>query len=242
MKQNTSPPRVGILLDIETSKNIGTFYGKTYETNIIDVIEYSHLTSFSVKIVGQEKIYTYDLQDFPLYKRSPKSDKALLIKLSEWHNKADYTGAHNGDKFDIPAINARLAYWGLPILQPKKTVDTLKEARKIWKLPSNKLTEIAKFFKWGEKTKRGNRREERIYVANDVYLLDKLFTKLLPYLGNHPAFKVVKEKVVSFDKSCPYCKSTHTQSRGLRVANGVIRGQYQCQSCYKWFPVILKLK
>lgn len=238
------PKKRGIEIDIETSENIGTFYGPVYETRINRVLEHAHLTSFAVKHVDKKKIYVYDLEDFPLYKKDPTSDRALLQELTKWVEKSDYLVAHNGDGFDIPMVNARLDYWKLPELPPEKTVDTLKISRRLWKLPSYKLGDICAYFGIGNKLERGygrqKRQMERRYVAHDVYLLDGLLELIRPHIPNHPAFKEIKQKIVSFDRSCPHCGSTHTQSRGERITNGKVHKQFQCRSenCYKWFPVI----
>lgn len=232
--------RVCLLIDIETSVNTGTFYGKLYETSIVEVLEHSHLTGFAVKEIGKDKVWVYDLEDFPLYKRKPKSDKALLKKLTEWIEKADVIIAHNGDGFDIPTVNARLDYHRLPLLPPEKTIDTLKIARKLWRLPSYKLDFLCQYFGLGRKLERGKgkmkRREERIYNSYDVVLLDRLYKLILPHIGHHPALRERKVRDYSLNGSCVHCGSKKTQSRGKKLIEGKIRSYFQCQECFRWFP------
>lgn len=230
-----------ILIDIETSTDKGEFYGQLHEARIVKMIEESHITGFAVKWYGEKKIFVYDLKDFR------GSEKKLLQKILWWTEQADYSIAHNGDKFDFKVINARLDKYHLPLISPIKTIDTLKIARKLWKLASYKLDFIGWYYDLGRKTQRpeingpmteGQRRKEKKYNGNDVLLLEKVFNLQLPHIGYLPMFRIPKPKLnISEDKTCPRedCGSSHTNSRGSRVSEGWLWQQLYCKGCYRWF-------
>jgi DNA polymerase III epsilon subunit-like protein len=233
-----------LLIDIETSTSKGEFYGRLFEAKIVKMIEEAHLTGFAVKWYGDKKIYVYDLKDFN------GSEKKMLEKILWWVEQADYFIAHNGDKFDLKFINARLDKFHMPTLPPIKTVDTLKIARRLWNLSSYKLDFLGWYFDIGRKSERPHvedremtdkeRKQEKKYNSNDVLILEKLFNIQLPHIGYLPMFKIPKPKLsVSKDRTCPReeCGSTHTNSRGRKVAGGKIWRQLICRDCFNWFYV-----
>ena len=70
----------------------------------------------------------------------------MVIKtLHDVLSEADIIIAHNGDKFDSKKFNTRAIAYGLPPIEPKKSVDTLKIARRRFAFTSNKLSYLAKF-------------------------------------------------------------------------------------------------
>jgi DNA polymerase III epsilon subunit-like protein len=231
-----------LCIDIETSTQKAEFYGSTYEPKIVRVTEEAHMLGFSVKWYGEKKIYVYDLKDFK------GSEIEMLKKVLGWIEQCEYFIAHNGDKFDLRFINARLDKFKLPVISPIKTVDTLKIARKLWNLPSYRLDFLGWYFGLGRKMERPHvedrpltereRKQEKSYNGNDVLILEKLFTLQLPHIGHLPMFKIPKAKTnISEDRTCPKmeCRSNRTQSRGRRVFEGKICKQYQCMTCFRWF-------
>lgn len=235
--------RKWLLIDIETSTNKGEFYGHLYEAKIVKMIEEAHITGFAVKWYEGKDIHVYDLKDFK------GSEKKMLQKILWWIEQCDYFIAHNGDKFDLKFINARLDKFKLPVIPPIKTVDTLKISHRLWNLPSHKLDFLGWYFNIGRKTNRPHpegkmtekeRKQEKIYNGNDVLILEKLFKFQLPHIGNLPMFKVPKPQLtISTNRTCPReeCRSTYTNSRGMKVSEGKIWKQFYCKQCFNWFYI-----
>ncbi len=174
----------------------GYFFGRIWETNIVEVIEQSFMLSFSYKVLGEKAIYTYALPDFPRFRHDKHDDSQLVEKLAEILDTADLVVHHNGDRFDVPTANTRLLFHGFNPPAPFKTIDTCKQARRALKLPSNKLDDIGEYFGLGRKLAHtgkhlwlacmnGDRKafkEMKRYNKQDVALLEKVYLKMLPYI------------------------------------------------------------
>ena len=203
------------------------------------------MLSFAYKWLGEEKIHCRALCDYPNYKRNKHDDGELVQELHGLLSKADFIVAHNGDAFDIKRTNARLMLHGLDPPKPSKTIDTLKEARKTIKGNSNRLDALARYFGYGRKLPhtgkdlwlgcvRGDMKAWKImkrYNIHDVYLLEKVYLKLRPWMKNHPNLSIITRKL----KACPKCQSTHTWKQGFRYTRTGESQQYQCLDCFSWF-------
>lgn len=124
-----------------------------------------------------------------------KNDKRISKSVLELMNSADIIVGHNIDAFDVKKINARLIYNGCPLPTHYQTIDTLKLARKIFGITSNKLDYLCRFMWVGQKVstwgfelwERCVKWEQealdlmREYCQNDVVILEKLYKKIIPY-------------------------------------------------------------
>ncbi len=221
----------------------GYFFGKTYETNIVEIIEQSFLLSFSCKWLGEKQIFTYGLPDFSDYKRDKHSDSQLVQKLHSLIEQADIVVAHNGDRFDIPTMNTRLLFHGFAPPAPYKTIDTCKEARRVLKLPSNKLDDIGEYFGLGRKLAHTGKhlwlacmngdikafREMKKYNSQDVVLLEKVFLKLRPYI-KMPNINIATRN----GGACPKCGGKNLIHRGFAYTRTSEAARLQCKDCGGW--------
>lgn len=228
-----------VYIDIENSPNKGFFWDGMYEQNILSTIEYGTLISFSASIEGDPKVYAWSLNDF---KRNKKYQ--LVKKLHEVMSMADVIVAHNGDKFDIKKANTYFIKYGFKPLPPKKTVDTLKIAKKYFKFNSNKLSELAKYLGIGVKTETGGFKlwEDCMknkpsawklmvkYNKQDVVLLKKVYKKMLPWIENHPHLA----RLINVYGKCPNCLSERLMKRGFELIGKKLVQRYQCQGCGAW--------
>src|SRR4029078_8668904 len=73
-----------------------------------------------------------------------QNDKRIVKNLWKLLNEADVVIAHNGDRFDLPKINARFLIHQIKPPSHYETIDTLKTARRKFGLTSNKLDYITK--------------------------------------------------------------------------------------------------
>ena len=113
-----------------------------------------------------------------------------------------------------------------------------------FRFTSNKLDYVAQALGVGEKTKHPGQQlwtdcmagkaeawktmEE--YNIQDVYLLEKVYDKFLPWIKNHINLSLYKAGIC-----CPNCGSEHTQRRGYYYTSAGKYQRHQCQSCANWF-------
>lgn len=243
--EDDSSPRKGRIafFDIETSPIISYNWG-IYEQDAIEVIEDWTIIAFAFKLEGQKKVYSYTLEDFPLYKTDPKNDREVVKKLWELFNVADVLVAHNGDQFDIPKANARFIIHNLPPPAPHKQIDTKKLAKSRFKFTSNKLSDLAKYLNVSLKGETGGFslwkgcmagdkkawKKMREYNEQDVVVLEEIYLKLRPWAKTVPNMKVYSEA----SEGCPRCCSKNVQRRGWVYTSNGKRPRSHCLDCGAW--------
>lgn len=180
----------------------------------------------------------------------PRNDRPVVEKLHEVLSEADVIVAHNGDKFDLKKFRARAVFHGLPPIPPVHQVDTLKVARKYFGFNSNRLDYLGQFLGLGRKkhTSYGmwldimngdaGALEKMVrYNKQDVLLLEKVYKRLRPYMGNHPNGSLYSEH-----DSCPTCGSKKFRKRGIKYYSTTTRQQYQCNDCGHYFSGVRALQ
>ena len=232
-------PKVA-LFDIETAPSLGYFWGKTYETDIIKVHKAWHMLCFSYKWLGERTIHTHSLRDYPGYRRNMENDGKLVRDLHHLFDEADILVAHNGDRFDIKATNARFLKHGLKPPSTYRTIDTLKIARANFRFESNRLNDLGQFLGVGGKKvttgfdlwQRAMQGDDAAwsqmerYNRRDVELLGKVFVKLQPYAKTHPTMAVYNN-----GEGCPRCQSHRITSSGRVATNTGIYRRLNCKDC-----------
>lgn len=171
--------------------------------------------------------------------------KTMLKKIWKVLNEADVVVTYNGDRFDLKVLQMEFAQFGLGLPAPYKSVDLLKTIKKRFKLPSNKLDYVLRYFRLGAKMKTpghqlwldvmNKKKDAQVimeqYNIRDVTELKKLFQFLLGWgivgMPNMAAFN--REEV------CPECGGDHYQKRGFYLANMLRYQRFHCQICGHWF-------
>jgi len=224
-----------LLLDIETSPNLGWTWGK-WEQNVIEFVKEWEILSFAAKWLGGMTVI--------VERRHGRSDKSLCKSLHKLLEEADCVVAHNGDRFDVRKINARFLKHRLTPPSPYKTVDTKKVAKRYFALNSNSLDDIGQYLAVGEKLKHGGfslwtrcmAGDEDAwktmceYNKQDVILLEKVYLALRPWIKNHPNYNDFSEV-----SRCPKCNSTASLSRGLVWIGKTQRQKRRCNNCGGYF-------
>ncbi len=238
-----------VLFDLETAPLLGYAFG-LYEQNILHVVRNPYILCFAYKELGQKGIMCKSIWDYPLYKKDPYDDSALLKDLHDVIESADVLIAHNGDNFDIKVANGRFIAKGLKPISEKISIDTLKEARKKFKLPSNKLTDLATYAGLGQKKEtgkklwidciNGDKKAQKLmdeYCIHDVRLLEGIYYWMRPWMKTHPNLNILARTVAK----CPVCLSGNHKKDGYAWKAG---GKYQrfiCQDCGHPFRGIYNL-
>ncbi|MHA6907390.1 ribonuclease H-like domain-containing protein [Ralstonia pseudosolanacearum] len=234
-----------LLLDIETAPILANVW-RTWKENVgMDQIRADwYILSFSAKWLGAKRVMYFDQSKA----KDIEDDTFLMRKLHELLNEADIVVAHNGRRFDLKKINARLIVKGFPPPSPYVIVDTLEIAKRHFAFTSNRLAYLtdtlctekklahAKFpgFMLWKECLAGNKeawREMRTYNIQDVVSLEELYLKLRPWAEGHP-------NVANFDEpehpACPKCGSENVIQKGHRHTQVGRYVRYRCNDCGGW--------
>lgn len=174
------------------------------------------ILSFAAKWIAGDEIFGDKLSGEAAVCRD---DALLCEQLWPLMNEADIIIAHNGDKFDVRKINARMIANGIMAPPaPYETIDTLIESRKVFAHSSHSQDYLTKLFKIPEKLKTEYQMwidcatgdEDAIdrmfeYNKGDIAGLEEMYFKLRPWMRKHPNFGLYyDEDNVS---RCPKCGS-----------------------------------
>lgn len=177
---------------------------------------------------------------------TPLDDYGVTKKLHEILNQADILVGHNSDNFDFKSFNTRAIFYDLPPITPKRSIDTLKVARKYFKFSSNKLSYICSYLglemkdespDWN-KCLEGDAKELRYmrqYNKQDVIATKDLYLKLRSYHITHPNLPKQTDPSGITIQTCGKCGSPDLKKDKVRyTVSGRPRRQWQCRDCYSY--------
>ena len=185
-----------------------------------------------------------NILDYP-GKNLIEKEKHLLVAVSEAFNTAEAVLGHFSTYYDLPFLNTRLLYHRLPVLPPQVAqVDTWKVARYRLKLRNNRLKTISEFLGTREEKNAikpeqwilalGGHRPSMAYIVEhcrlDVIVLEEAYHRLLPLVTDHPNGR--SDRLGGH--TCPNCRSTNAQCRGVHLTRTRRYQRYQCQDCGAW--------
>lgn len=225
-----------LLYDIETTPNVAYTWGK-YDQDVLAFAKEWQLLSFAYKWLDSPRVDC-------VTKAKQPTDKTITKKLWSLLNEADIVIAHNGDYFDNKKASAKFLEHGLPPPSPYRSIDTVKIARRYFKLNSNKLDDVGKTLGLGRKIKHtgidlwlGCMRDEpkawallEKYNKQDVLLLERVYERLKPWISNHPNVTLYAGK----GNGCPKCGHARLKSEGLRYTQNAAYRRYRCLGCGGW--------
>jgi len=224
-----------LYFDIETAPLLSHTWNKWVDGSVVAVEREWNIICVAWQWDGEKKINVESLRG-----KDPHDDTDLVLLLWNLFSEADFIIAHNGDKFDIPKVQARFLLAGLEPPRPFKSIDTLRVCRRHFKLTSNRLTDVCQALDIGKKTPHtgwelwagclaGDDKSWALmekYNKQDIVLLRELYLVVRPWISNHPVVHVA---------GCPVCGSSHVHSRGTRRVASLTYPNFQCQSCFGWF-------
>lgn len=244
-----SKPKI-LVFDIENAPNRAwawALYTELLSEEMIDRPWY--MMCWCAKWLGEKEIFSSSLIDFPKnFKRDSEDDSLILKPLWKLMDDADIIVGHNVKRFDIRKAKARFLMNDMLPPSPAKVVDTLTEARKHFYFTSNKLNDLGKYLKVGEKKDTGGFKLWKkcmegdkaawnkmvSYCKGDVRLTEKIYYKMLPYMDQHPNLNVYDKKK-NTKACCPKCSSFDIEKRGYTYTNVSKYQRYACKSCGGWF-------
>ncbi len=232
-----------LILDIETSPNLGYTWGK-YEQNVIKFVETCQIICIAWKWLGEKETYVMALPDYSGYRPPKINDKKLVKDLWKLLDRADCVMAHNGDRFDVKMANARFIAHELRPPSYYTTIDTKKIAKAAAMFPSNKLGDLGPYLGVGTKMQTGGFdlwedcmagdkaawKKMKAYNKQDVDLLEEVYLRLRPWAKSHPNLNAYNET----SANCTRCGSHKMQKRGFQFSRTGSRPRFQCQDCGGW--------
>ena len=186
-----------LLFDIETAP-VKAYVWKLWKENIhIDqIINDWFCLAWSAKWLYSTNVMGEVLTPNEVFH---EDDSRIIKDLWKLINEADIIVSHNGNKFDIPRINARFIINNLEPTKPFFSIDTCQVAKKQFGFSSNKLDALATYFNIDHKLHTDfnlwkeclNGNEEALqymlhYNKKDVLILEEVYLKLRPWIKNHP--------------------------------------------------------
>ena len=240
----TNPPKSlkVFVFDIETAPLLAYIW-RPYDDYVTHerLVNDSFMLSWAGKWLEKKRIYSDVLNE---QEAQTQHDARIVTSLAEMLREADIIVAHNVDRFDLPMLNNRLLSLGLEPLGPIQTIDTLKLAKRSFRLAYNKLDYLGEFLGLGKKIKTdfalwqaayhgdpGALKRMQKYNKRDVTLLEDVFMALRPYVGGLPRMVEPTEKD---QRACPTCGSDGLVRRGVYRTNAGTYQKYHCKSCLRY--------
>lgn len=212
-------PRV-LLFDIETSRMKVSLFRKGEQ-----YIRWQQVdeTPFVISWAGKWLFHKDSIGDVVTPAEAKKrNDKRIVKSLHKAMREADLVITHNGDKFDIKVMNWYFIKYGLLPNTRYKSIDTLKEYKKICAPPLGySLDAIAQELGYAGKIKtqmglweeceKGNPAalaEMYKYNINDVYTTEDIYLRVRGWMKTHPNFAMYFEMYQELEGNeflCPRC-------------------------------------
>lgn len=231
-----------LFFDIETAPLLAHVWRAAVEfIPAIMMVHDSFMLTWSAKWMGNDEMMSASLTGDEARRQT---DERIVVELADLIRKADVIVAHNVDNFDLPMFNSRLLLLNLEPLGPTQTIDTLKLARKNFRLSHNKLDYLAEQLGLGRKIKtdfdlwldayHGDEaaiKEMLTYNQHDVVLLEQVFEAMRPYVSrltrlfDPQGFK---------SYTCGNCGKSQWNSRGYYRTQASTFRKLQCQNCGRY--------
>lgn len=198
-------PRI-LVLDIETRYMLLEGWGLFNQNFSVDQIaEDWSLLSYSAKWYDSDEVIYSDV--------SEKTEDDVIAELHALLDEADFIIAHNGRRFDLKKIRARMVTRGFKPHSPVRVIDTLEICKKEFAFTSNKLLYLTKLLcKNNQKSDHGHFaghklwqaflkgdplaiQEMRHYNMMDVISLQELYDLIAPWSSTLPVFEMYQDQI-----------------------------------------------
>lgn len=233
-----------LFLDIEIAPRLGYVWG-LWNNNISlkQLAADTYILNWGAAWLGEDEVMFDALHYHKRWKSDPQDDYEVCASIWKLLDEADIVVAHNGDQFDTRVLNGRFLKHGMEPPSTYRTIDTLKIARRKFKLASNKLDFLATYLGLGEKIDTGGFELWRNIVENqctesfdkmvaycnhDVELLEEVYLALRAWDDKHPAVVTIEDPGTPI---CNACGSDNVKKNGTYATNTQIYQKYKCSDC-----------
>lgn len=225
-----------LVADVETlphQVDVWGFYNQNIGLNQVNKV--GRMCCYASKWLGEPEITFKAASD-------EISRGIMLDTLWKQMDEADAIIHYNGINFDIRVIQTEFAKEGYALPSPSKQIDILREVKRNFRLPSNKLDFVLQYFGLGKKVEHeGHELWQRVrrneaaawkkmeeYNRGDVILLEKLYYYIRGYIQNHPNVGLF---VNSEEPVCRICGSTDLVKKGKEHTQLSSYQRFKCKSC-----------
>jgi len=237
-----------LCFDLETFPILGAVWSLWNNNVGISQIERDwSILSYAAKWVGSGMIVENVMYNDVRFQADINDDTILLAELWELLNEADIVLTKNGDRFDIPKLNARFVMNGFPPPSHYKSIDLDKICKRHFGFTSRKLeylsSELNEKFKklkhskfagyemWKQCLARNIEAfdECKEYNKHDVLATEELYYTLAPWSDKLPSFHLYSENE---EWKCN-CGNTKVKHVGYAYTALSKFDKYQCTACNK---------
>lgn len=234
-----SKPKI-LYYDIETSPILAWTWRIGQNINISHDQIYQHspfgIICVCYKWAGDSKIHSID------WGLKEQDTEKLIKKFDKIYSQADIAIGHNGDNFDAKHINTHRLINRLDPVSWVQSEDTLKQVRKHFKLPSNKLDYLSHVLLGEGKAPMGfqdwidivqHKKKKALdkmikYCKRDVHLLEKVENIIAPYVEHKVNKSILKN---GHKDGCPSCGEFDNQRYGFYTSRTGKYQKYKCNNC-----------
>ena len=228
-----------LLLDIETAPHKAMVWNLRDKNPIPleRLMEPGYTLCWAAKWLGEKEVMFSSVQN--------RGVKAMLRRIHALLDKADAVIHFNGTSFDVPTLNGEFVKHGMKPPSPYKQIDLLRTCQKTFRLASNKLDYVLRYFGLGQKVHHKGMdlwigcmhgvaedwATMQRYNEGDVTELEKLYLHVRSWVRSHPNYAVFNPDT---EHQCPTCGNANVQRRGTARALVNTYQRYQCKDCGTW--------
>lgn len=235
-KEQDNKPKV-LVLDIETRYMMLEGWGLFNQNFSVDQIaEDWSILSYSAKYLDSDDVIYSDV--------SEKTEDDILEELHKLLDEAHFVIAHNGRRFDLKKIRARMITRGFKPYSPVRILDTLEICKKEFAFTSNKLLYLTRLLckntqksdhelfaghKLWQAFLKGNPdaiKCMREYNIIDVVSLEELYKLIAPWSSTLPVFEVYEESD-NISEDWEECGFVYTNLAKYQQYKHKVTGQYR---------------
>lgn len=246
-KKGSFVPKEGakiLLFDFETAADVSLTFGR-WKQNISQsaIVKQGHfILCSSWKFRGEKEIHSVHLTPEEI---ALGDDSKIVAVMWDLYAQSNAVVAHNSQGFDHKVLQGRCAYHGYPALPSVKVLDTLVQCKKAFRLPSNKLGDVASYFGletkldtggmslWKDVQSGSKEAMERMldYCKQDVNVLDQVYEKVKAFGNMGSTFNA--GLYYDDDKMhCKTCGSTDLEDTGRTIDTSLSRfTELRCADC-----------
>jgi len=235
-------------LDIETAPVLGYTWSLFPKFIPIDyVVDAGYTLCWAASWEGEREMFTGSI------KQDGEAD--MLQRIHSLLDEADAVVHYNGTQFDIPTLNREFVRYKMHPPSPYSQIDLLTTVRKQFRFNSNKLDFVCQQLGLGGKEQHKGMRMWRDVMANkasawatflsynkqDVMLVKKLYTRLRPWIHNHPTVGLWIEDPKK--PVCATCGSADLTNKGTQYnTRAASYKRFKCNGCGTPLRMRLQIK
>lgn len=233
--------------DLETMPYLGYFWDRwKQDINMVQIKDLKKVCCFAAKWIDDPEVMYYsDFHD---------GHETMVKQAYRLFDEADMLVTYNGKTFDVPHMETEMILQDTKMVpSPYQHVDLYQIIKRRFKFPSNKLDDVSKSLKIGQKVNHSGFQlwidcmngdieawsKMREYNKQDVLLTEELYKTILPWIKSHPNVNVLDEDEV---EGCTRCGSMNYQRRGTYPTTFGTKQQFWCKDCGGWFTYKLSEK